>query len=142
MVRLEDLDIRELQVHKATETTSTLAPTTTVRDLWVSTTARSQCTRVGNSGATKINLHSGVIQGSCLGPLLFILYTIDIVQLFDDLCVSKLYADDLKRYSMFESPADLQSIQDALNGLFKWADTWQLGIAYKNVLLCLLAVTV
>jgi len=33
---------------------------------------------------------------------------------------------------MVESPTDLQSRQDALNRLFKWADTWQLGIAYKK----------
>jgi len=45
---------------------------------------------------TNIKLSSGVIQGSCLGPLLFILYTNDIVQLFDGLCDCKLYADDLK----------------------------------------------
>ena len=43
---------------------------------------------------------------------------------------------------MVESPTDLQSMQDALNRLFKLADTWQLGIAHKSVLLCLLAVTV
>jgi len=93
---------------------------------------RSQCTRVGNSCSTKINLCSGVIQGSCLGPLLFILYINDIVQLFDGLCVCKLYADDLKLYSIVESPFDPQTMQDALNRLFKWADTWQLGISYKK----------
>ena len=103
---------------------------------------RSQCTRVDNSCSTKINLCSGVIQGSCLGPLLFILYTNYIVQLFDGLCVCKLYADDLKLYSMVESPTDLQSIGCIKYRLFKWAYTWQLGIAYKSVLLCLLAVTV
>jgi len=59
---------------------------------------RLQCTRVGNSCSTKISLRSGVIQGSCLGPLLFVLYVNDIVQLFDGLCVCKLYADDLKLY--------------------------------------------
>jgi len=93
---------------------------------------RSQCTRVGNSYSTQINLCSGVIQGSCLGPLLFILYINDIVQLFDGLCVCKLYADDLKLYSIVESPTDHQTMQYALNRLFKWADTWQLNISYKK----------
>ena len=45
----------------------------------------------------KIN---GVIQGSCLDPLLFVVYISDIVQLFDGLCVCNLYANDLKLYSI------------------------------------------
>jgi len=48
------------------------------------------------------------------------------------LCVCKLYADDLKLYSVVESPIDPQTMQDALNRLFKWAYTWQLGISYKK----------
>jgi len=93
---------------------------------------RSLCTRVGNSCSTNIYLSGGVSQSSCLSPLLFILYINDIVQLVDGLCVCKLYADDLKLYSVVESPTDPQTMQDALNRLFKWADTWQLGISYKK----------
>ena len=48
------------------------------------------------------------------------------------MCVCKLYADDLKLYSVVESPIDPQTMQDALNRLFKWAYTWQLGISYKK----------
>ena len=44
-----------------------------------------------------------------------------------------VYADDLKLYSLVESPIDPQTMQDALNRIFKWADTWQLGISYKKV---------
>jgi len=58
---------------------------------------RSQRTRVGNSYSMKINLCSGV-QGSCIGPLLFILYINDTVQPFAGFCICKLYADDLKLY--------------------------------------------
>jgi len=64
--------------------------------------------------------------------LLFILYINDTVQLFDGLCVCKLYADNLKLYSVVKSPTDPQIMQDAWNRLFKWADTWQLGISYKK----------
>ena len=81
---------------------------------------------------TKISLRSGVIQGSCLGPLLFILYVNDIVQLFDGLCVCKLYADDLKLYLIVESRTDPQTMQHALNKLLKSADTWQLAISYNK----------
>jgi len=41
---------------------------------------------------------SGVIQGSCSGQLLFVLYINDVVALFDQSCNCKLYADDLKLY--------------------------------------------
>ena len=80
----------------------------------------------------RFSLRSGVIQGSCLDPLLFVLYVNDIVQLFDGLWVCKLYADELKLCSIVESPTDTQTMQDALNKLLKWADTWQLAISYKK----------
>lgn len=38
----------------------------------------------------------------------------------------------MKLYSIVESPIDSKTMQDALNMLFKWADTWQLGISYKK----------
>jgi len=40
-----------------------------------------------------------------------------------------LFADDLKLFNLIESP-DPHTMQDALNRLFKWAETWQLGISY------------
>ena len=51
---------------------------------------------------------------------LFVLYVNDIVQLFDGLCVCKLYADDLKLYSIVQSTTDTQTMQDALDKLLKW----------------------
>jgi len=72
------------------------------------------------------------VQGSCFGPLLFILYVSDIVELFDALCLCKLYADNLKLYSIVGSFIDPQTMQDMLNRLFKWEGTWQLGISYKK----------
>ena len=78
--------------------------TTSFRDMvyrviaWIQNflTDRTHSTRVGNYLSSIQYLTSGVIQGSCLGPILFVLYMNDIVSVFDQCCVSKLYANDLK----------------------------------------------
>ena len=94
--------------------------------------ARFQCTRVGDSVSTVEYLISGVIQGSCLGPILFVLYINDIVQLFDECCTCKLYADDLKLYMHMKSPDCATMFQKHLDKLVVWSKHWQLKIAYKK----------
>jgi hypothetical protein len=96
---------------------------------------RTQETRVGGSLSTITKLTSGVVQGSVIGPLLFVLFINDIVQLFNDNnsnCVCKLYADDLKLYSVLECNADASALQEKLNAVFDWSSKWQLGISYTK----------
>jgi len=70
---------------------------------------------------------SGVVQGSCLGPLLFIVFINDISDLFSgDTCV-KLFADDVKLYSKVCTNPD--SLQKGLNSIVEWSHTWQLPIS-------------
>ena len=56
-----------------------------------------------------------MVQGSCLGPLLFMLYINDVVTLFDDKIRCKLYADDVKLYSVVNTQADSLAMQEKLD---------------------------
>ena len=56
---------------------------------------RSQVTRIGHSYSNVTYLSSGVVQGSCIGSLLFLIYVNDVSEAFPDGCVCKLYADDI-----------------------------------------------
>jgi ribonuclease P/MRP protein subunit RPP40 len=74
-----------------------------------------------------------VVQGSVLGPLLFLLYINDVVEVFrDSKCTSKLYADDLKVYTEIQLVDDLNLLQSALDVLYEWSDRWQLSISCKK----------
>ena len=59
--------------------------------------------------------YGGVFQGSVIGPLLFVLYINNILDLFDGDEVSKLYADDMKLYYTIDSDADRSRLQSRLN---------------------------
>ena len=91
---------------------------------WISTFlhCRSQCTRINNSYSNFVHLQSGIVQGSVLGPLLFVLYTNDVTDIFDNSSVCKLYADDVKLYTVIENPSDYTDMQKNLNSLQQWSD--------------------
>jgi hypothetical protein len=94
---------------------------------------RSQTTRVGSSYSSFESVISGVVQGSCIGPLLFTVYVNDVVDIMPTGSVSKLYADDLKLYSVVSDYSDrMVIIQRSLDKLSDWSKTWQLQISYKK----------
>ena len=68
---------------------------------------------------TVTKLCSGVVQGSVIGPLLFVLFVNDITQLFEDnKCTCKLYADDLKLYTVLHANEGCDNLQDKLNVIY------------------------
>jgi hypothetical protein len=92
---------------------------------------RSQSTLVGDSISSNTLLTSGVPQGSVLGPVLFIIYINDVVDIFTA-CVPSLFADDLKLYIRVTKFDDLSYLQDGLTALFDWSCMWQLSIAFRK----------
>lgn len=102
--------------------------------LWIAAflRGRSQVVRVGRSTSSSICVVSGVPQGSVLGPLLFIVYINDIVDIFDEKVQVKLFADDVKIYVVIDDISDCEILQNCLNKLYVWADCWQLGVNVKK----------
>ncbi|CAK5079521.1 unnamed protein product [Meloidogyne enterolobii] len=65
---------------------------------------RSFSVQVESTMSEEYNITSGVPQGSMLGPILFIAYISDIVEFCKTSnVIPKLFADDLKAYSIFDS---------------------------------------
>jgi hypothetical protein len=102
--------------------------------LWIQTflTGRSQRTRVGETLSNNTSLNSGIVQGSCLGPLLFIMFINDVSLIFDNSVICKMYADDVKLYTEVETDSDVARLQGNLDRLIEWSDQWQLSISIKK----------
>ena len=66
-----------------------------------------------------LEVTSGVPQGSVLGPLLFILYINDIVEVIQ--CDLEIFADDTKLYSIIETIHDIAKLQQDLDNLQDWS---------------------
>ena len=88
---------------------------------------RLHCTRVGTQLSSSAAIKSGVIQGSCIGPILFVLFINDIVDKLNSNTYCKLFADDVKLYASIN--IGISSLQDSLNALYSWALEWQLDIS-------------
>ena len=80
---------------------------------------RSQCVKICSSISDFLPVLSGVLQGSILGPLLFLIYINDISSItqFSNLF---LFADDAKLYKIIFQLSDYLYLQQDLNQLHTW----------------------
>jgi len=93
---------------------------------------RSQSVRVGSCVSDFSAVISGVPQGSVLGPILFLVYINDLVDLFGPDVTVKLYVDDAKVYINIVDIASINTLQDALFSISRWATLWQLKISINK----------
>ena len=89
--------------------------------LWLSGYLQNRkCTvKIRNNLSHEFVAHSGVPQGSHLGPLLFLIFFNDVLTVFNDVHVL-LLADDLKMFKVIHSINDCQTLQLNLNIFNSW----------------------
>ena len=94
--------------------------------VWL-TGGRQQCVILNGQQSSWGEIESGVIQGSCLGPALFLIFINDIDTAVDltASCLSK-FADDTKWARVVETEDDRKKFQEGVDGLAKWSRDWQL----------------
>ena len=91
-----------------------------------------QRTSVGAAYSEAIAMASGIAQGSCIGPILFVIYVNSVVDCIDKEVVCSLYADDIKLYTYIRSLSDCSRLQLAIERLVSWANKYQLRISINK----------
>ena len=93
---------------------------------WVTDFLRGRNQQVVIDGETSdpAEVTSGVPQGTVLGPTLFLIYINDIAENINSNI--RLFADDCVVYRQIDFPQDHVILQDDLNKLVDWSNTWQM----------------
>ena len=89
---------------------------------------RGQRTRLDSSVSTLMPVGTGVPQGSTIGPLMFIIYINDLVNVLQN-CKSCMYADDTVLYcGNVSEKAVRKDLQKDINRVQEWCDTNRLTL--------------
>lgn len=87
---------------------------------------RRQQVSVNVCKSTWMDVVSGVPQGSVLGPVLFLMYLNDLLQLDNVQSNIKLFADDTKLFRRIRGPDDCHALQKDITVLEEWSSQWLL----------------
>ena len=90
-------------------------------------TKRYQRVVVNGSFSEWLPVRSGVPQGSVLGPLLFLLYVVELHRNVQHGNI-KLFADDIVLYKEIIFPSDHDLLQDDLTAIYGWCKMWLLKL--------------
>lgn len=98
---------------------------------------RSQFIEIKNCRSPKLPLTSGVPQGSVLGPLLFLIYLNDLVEVVPSTVSIRLFADDCVVFKDISSANDHILLQNSICAIGDWCNRWGMLLnSEKTVLLC------
>ena len=81
---------------------------------------RKQRVVLDNIASEVLDVHSGIPQGSILGPLLFILFINDIYSQLDPGTRINLYVDDTELWRPINTEQDCKALQNDVNMLQQW----------------------
>ena len=87
-------------------------------------TGRKQRVIVNGGISAWSEVHSGIPQGSVLGPILFIIFINDLPDAVTNMV--KIFADDTKLFTHVTNHQDRTNLQQDLDNLSNWSDMWQL----------------
>ena len=89
-------------------------------------TGRTRQTRIDRSLSEIADLLSGVVQGSGLGPMLFLVFIDGLAKVLESIgVVIKFFADGVKVYLRIVKSDDCAILQKALDVISCWASDWQ-----------------
>ena len=88
---------------------------------------------INGAHSTSADVTSSAIQGSVVGPVLFVLYINDLPSACPD-CTIELFADDAKPYKVIRSIHDRMVLQSFRTALCTYARQWRLTISLDKCL--------
>lgn len=101
---------------------------------WVSAylSGRKQYVDICGQTSPHLPVASGVPQGSVLGPLLFLIYCNDIVNVITDPVKIGLFADDCVIFTDVQMPDDQFALNSALNDIISWCNKWGMMLNFEK----------
>ena len=81
-------------------------------------------------------LTSGVVQGSGIGPLMFLMYINELIYILEKYNIKvKLFADDVKMYLKIVNDVYMQQLQLAINALTNSLIAWHKNgsLVYRSI---------